>query len=241
MVQINLSMKNTIAIIPAAGTGNRMGFDKITSKLNGIPLLARTIRAVSAAESVSGIILAVSPDMIDEIKKNIVDKYKLYKVMKIVPGGNTRTESVWNALQSIEIPPDIIAIHDGARPFVSVKAIEESIKIAAEFGGAIVATKVIPTIKEANSENVICGTIDRDKLWAAATPQTFRYEVFLATYKEFLSGNIDKNSITDDAQIFELSDRKVKIVEGNPENIKLTTPFDWKIGEMIAKDVEENV
>jgi len=228
-------MKSTIAIIPAAGTGNRMGFDKITSKLNDIPLLVRTIRAVSAAESVSGIILAVSPDIIDEIKKNIVDKYKLYKVMKIVPGGNTRTESVWNALQSIEVPPDIIAIHDGARPFVSVKAIEESIKIAAEFGGAIVATKVIPTIKEVNSENEICGTIDRDKLWAAATPQTFRYEVFFAAYKEFLSSNIDRNSITDDAQIFELSGRKVKIVEGNPENIKLTTPFDWNMGEFIVK------
>ena len=228
-------MKNTIAIIPAAGTGNRMGFDKITSKLNGIPLHVRTIRAVSAAESISGIILAVSPDMIDEIKKNIVDKYKLYKVMKIVPGGNTRTESVWNALQSIEVPPDIIAIHDGARPFVSVKAIEESIKIAADFGGAIVATKVIPTIKEVNSDNIICGTISRDKLWAAATPQTFRYEEFFDAYKEFLNSNVDRNSITDDAQIFELSGRKMKIVEGNPENIKLTTPFDWKVGEFIAK------
>ena len=79
-------MKSTIVIIPAAGTGDRMGFDKITSKLNGTPLLVRTIRAVSAAESISGIILAVSPDMINEIKKNIVDKYKLYKVMKIVEG-----------------------------------------------------------------------------------------------------------------------------------------------------------
>ena len=229
-----VSKNNTIAIIPAAGSANRMGFDKISSKLNGIPLLARTIQTISAAESISGIIVAAAPDKTTEVKKNIVEKYNLGKVIKIVAGGTSRTESVWNALQAIEFSPEIIAIHDGARPFVSVEAIEESIKTAMEFGGAIVATKVIPTIKEVNSDNEICGTIDREKLWAAATPQTFRYNEFLEAYKEFLSGNVDKNSITDDAQIFELSGRKVKIVEGNPENIKLTTPLDWKIAEMLV-------
>ena len=139
-------MKNTIAIIPAAGSASRMGFDKITSKLSGIPLLARTIQAISAADSISGIIVAVSPEKITEVKKNIVDKYNLNKVIKVVAGGNTRTETVWNALQAIEVSPEIVAIHDGARPFISTDIIEESIEAAKQFGGAIVATKVIPTI-----------------------------------------------------------------------------------------------
>jgi len=224
-------MKNTIAIIPAAGNASRMGFDKIMSKLNGVPLLARTIQAISAADSISGIIIAVSPDNVSEVKNNIVDKYNLNKVIKVVAGGETRTETVWNALQAIENPPEIIAIHDGARPFISVEAIEESIKIAGQFGGAIVAAKVIPTIKEVNSDNEICGTVDREKLWAAATPQTFRYAEFLEAYKKFLTAKIDSKKITDDAQIFELSGKKVIIVEGNPENIKITTPFDWKIAD----------
>ncbi len=224
-------MKCAIAIIPAAGSASRMGFDKITSKLDGIPLLARTIQAISAADSISGIIVAVSPEKIAEVKRNIVDKYNLNKVMKIVAGGNTRTETVWNALQAIEQPVEIVAIHDGARPFISTDIIEESIEAAKQFGGAIVATKVIPTIKEVDSDNVICHTIDRSKLWAAATPQVFLYEEFLEAYKEFLNGNIERKSITDDAQIFEFSGRTVKIVEGNCENIKITTPFDWKIAE----------
>ena len=224
-------MKNTIAIIPAAGSASRMGFDKITSKLSGIPLLARTIQAISAADSISGIIVAVSPEKITEVKKNIVDKYNLNKVIKVVAGGNTRTETVWNALQAIEQPVEIVTIHDGARPFISTDVIEESIEAAKQFGGAIVATKVIPTIKEVNSDNEILRTIERSKLWAAATPQVFRYEEFLEAYKEFLNGNIERESITDDAQIFELSGKKVRIVEGNPENIKITTPFDWKIAE----------
>ncbi|MCK5851418.1 2-C-methyl-D-erythritol 4-phosphate cytidylyltransferase, partial [bacterium] len=117
-------MKNTIAIIPAAGSASRMGFNKITSKLNGIPLLARTIQAISIADSISGIIVAVPSEKISEVKNNIVDKYNLNKVMKIVAGGKTRTETVWNALQAIEQPVEIVAIHDGARPFISTDIIE---------------------------------------------------------------------------------------------------------------------
>ena len=224
-------MKSAIAIIPAAGSANRMGFDKITSKLNGIPLLARTIQAISAADSISGIIVAVSPEKISEVQKDIVDKYNLNKVIKVVAGGITRTDTVWNALKEIKQPTEIVAIHDGARPFISTAIIERSIEAAKQFGGAIVATKVIPTIKEVNSDNEICRTIERSKLWAAATPQAFRYEEIFKAYKDFLNGTVDYKNITDDAQIFELLGKKVKIVEGNLENIKITTPFDWKIAE----------
>ncbi len=227
-------MKNTIAIIPAAGSASRMGFDKTTSKLNGIPLLARTIQAISSAESISGIIVAVPSEKITKVTKDIVDKYNLNKVMKVVTGGNTRTETVWNALQAIEHPAEIVVIHDGARPFISTDIIEKSIKAAKQFGGAIVATKVIPTIKEVNSKKEIHRTIDRSKLWAAATPQVFRYEEFLEAYKDFLKERIDYKNITDDAQIFELFGKTVKIVEGDCENIKITTPFDWKTAEMLV-------
>ena len=134
-------------------------------------------------------------------------------------------------MQAIEQPVEIVAIHDGARPFISTDVIEESIEVAKQFGGAIVATKVIPTIKEVNSDNEIYRTVERSKLWAAATPQTFRYEEFLEAYKGFLKEKVDYENITDDAQIFELSGKTVKIVEGNCENIKITTPFDWKIAE----------
>jgi len=228
-------MTNSIAIIPAAGSSNRMGFDKITSKLDGIPLLARTIQTLSASENISGIIIATSTQKIQYIKTEIIEKYNLTKVINIVAGGETRSESVRHALQAIESPPEVVAIHDGARPFVSVKVIDESIVVAKKFGGAIVANKVIPTIKEVDPEKIIRATIDRSKLWAAATPQSFRYDEFIAAYKKYLSENKSARNITDDAQIFELAGKKVKIVEGNPENIKLTTPFDWKLAEMILK------
>jgi len=225
---------DTTAIIPAAGSGSRMGFDKITEKINGTPLLALTVKTISASESISGIIIAAAPEKVNYIQKDIVEKFHLQKIIKIVTGGKTRTESVWNALRAIEIPPKIIAIHDGARPFVSVETIEKTIEMAVEFGGAIAAHKVIPTIKQVDTDNIICATIDRNQLWAAATPQAFRYDEFIAAYKKFRERKAIGENITDDAQIFEFAGKKVKIIESNPENIKLTTPFDWKVAKSFS-------
>ena len=226
-------MINTTAIIAAAGVGDRMGFDKILTELSGIPLLARTIMTISAVQEIQEIIVAVSSDKIDIVKENIIKKYQLDKVSKVVPGGKSRTETVWNAVQAIDTEPEIIAIHDGARPFVSKEAVLDSLKAASEYGGAILVDEVIPTIKKVNKDFEICETLDRNILRAAATPQSFRYKEYLNAYSLFLESDRKDMTVTDDAQIFELSGKIVKVINNNPENIKITTPFDWKIAEMM--------
>ena len=209
-----------------------MGFDKTLHDLSGTPLLARTIKRLSDVEEIVAILVAVQPRRADDVR-DIVKQFELAKVTRVVMGGETRTHSVWNALQAVEGNPDVIAVHDGARPFVSVEAVRASLYTARDSGGAVVATPVIPTIKQVKANLEIERTFERGSLWAAATPQSFRYKDFLQAYQAFWKSGDDPATLTDDAQILERAGGVVKIVEGNIENIKLTTPLDWKIAEIL--------
>jgi len=228
-------MLSAVALVPAAGSSSRMGFDKISATLAGLPLLVHTLRRLSLVPEIRGIVLAVPPGREDEVVATVIAPYRLEKVTRICCGGASRAHSVWNALEAVTDNPDLVAVHDGARPFVSVDAIGRVLSAAAEHGGAVVATPVAPTIKRVNPEALVVETLERPQLWAAATPQSFRYREFLDAYRQLHESGVPVDSCTDDAQVFEHAGGAVKIVAGNPENIKLTTPFDWAVAEWMIQ------
>lgn len=213
-----------------------MGFNKIMEPLADVPVLVHTIRRFDQVTEVSEIILAVNPGYEEQVRRDIVDAYSLEKVTQVVAGGETRVKSVWNALQAIDTNPEIVAVHDAARPFVSHAAIRSVISAAGVHGGAIVAAPVVPTIKEVNDSGEITRTIARHRLRAAATPQAFQYTIFLDAFSRFMQSDVDSSTITDDARIVELAGGTVVCVDSNPENIKLTTPFDWQLAQACGRD-----
>ena len=167
--------------------------------------------------------------------EELVKQFSLDKIAGIVEGGETRVHSVWNALQAVPRDAEIVAVHDGARPFVSVAAVQQCIAAARETGGAILAHPVTPTIKQADEALRVIRTLDRGALWGAATPQCFRLAAYRAAYELLWSSGADVSTITDDAQIFERAGGTVRIVPSNEENIKLTTALDWRLAELLAK------
>jgi len=142
--------------------------------------------------------------------------------------------SVWNALQAVAGTPDLVAVHDAARPFVEPQVVQRALAAAAACGGALVATRVVPTLKSVSDDLRVVATVDREHVWAAATPQVFRFPDFLQAYRLFWDQHGDPTGITDDCSIFERSGGTIQIVDGNPENIKITTPFDWRVATMLA-------
>ena len=224
-------MAKVVAIIPAAGTGQRMGagISKQFLHLNNKPILAHTLTVFEECVFVDSIIVAVHPAEIEYCRKEIVERFKLKKVTGIIEGGEERQDSVRNALYSACKSYDIAVIHDSVRPFVSQLIIKRSIDAAEKNGASVVCVPVKDTIKEV-SEGYVIRTFDRKRLWAVQTPQTFKMEIIKTAHDRAL-----KNSIktTDDASLVEMMGYKVKIVEGSYDNIKITTPEDLIIGEAI--------
>lgn len=224
---------NAVAVVAAGGSSSRMGFNKTTSMLCGVPLLARTLQRLAEVAELREIVAAVPPGSEEQLRSTCLAPFGLEARVRLAAGGPSRVQSVWNAVRAVRSAPDVIAIHDGARPFVSVAVIRDALRTAQEHGGALVALPMIPTVKRIRDGRVI-ETLDRTHLWCAATPQAFRYAEFLRAYEELWASGADVTAITDDAQIFERAGGTVMIVQSNPENIKLTTPFDWRIGELLA-------
>lgn len=223
----------TTAIILAAGKGARMNSDiqKQYMSICGKPLLYYPLKTFYEGP-VDEIILVVGRGEIEYCKKNIIDKYNFKKVAKIVEGGTERYESVYNGLQAVG-ECDIIAIHDGARPFVTAENIADSIKCAAKYGACVVGTPVKDTIKTVDDDFTIVSTPVRKTLWIAQTPQTFRYNIIKSAYDRMIA---DKNQdITDDAMVAEIYENvRARFVMGSYKNIKVTTPEDIDIAEMFC-------
>ncbi len=219
----------TIAIIPSAGMGTRMGSKrKNYLKLLGIPVLAHTLKAFEAATGVESVILVTPAADIEFCRRNIVEKYRLKKVLKIVAGGKERQDSVARGLAAaIEegedgSTPDIVVVHDGARPLVTPELIEAAIAAAKKYGGAVVAVPVKDTIKEAG-DSFIKKTVPRENLWAAQTPQAFRTKILIKAH----AAAARRGCLgTDESSLVERLGKKVALVPGFYENIKITTPED---------------
>jgi 2-C-methyl-D-erythritol 4-phosphate cytidylyltransferase len=210
------------AIIPAAGLGKRFGSKKQFKKLREKPLLLYTLQPFEDCSSIDGVILVV-PKGEETSTEKLVSKAKLRKIIKIVTGGKNRQESVHHGFKAIP-PCDVVVVHDGVRPFVTVDLIQRSIEGAIEFGGCIVGLAAKETTKSVSSSGFVEETVDRTKLWNIQTPQSFCYEIF----KKAIDGAATTNFVgTDEAMLVEKIGEQVKVIEGSPRNIKITKPDDW--------------
>jgi 2-C-methyl-D-erythritol 4-phosphate cytidylyltransferase len=224
-------------VIVAAGSGSRMNMpiNKQFIEIGEIPVLTRTLSVFDSCENIDDIILVVSEEHISYAKTNIVEKYRIKKVKHIVAGGSDRGQSVYNGLKTISEKTKIVAIHDGARPFVSVDIIKSSIVDALKYGASCVAVKAKDTVKMSDCDGFITQTPNRDNLWMIQTPQTFDFCLLLKAYKKAIE---DKFTGTDDSILVERIGHMVKLTPGSYDNIKITTQEDLSIGEAIAAKIK---
>lgn len=236
--------KKTVAIVLAAGQGKRMGTSRAKQflMLCGKPVLSYSLQAFEQSD-VDYVVLVTSKDEIKYCKEEIVEKYNYRKVIGYAQGGKERYHSVYNGLQRVNslakensFEVQTVLIHDGARPFVTPDMIKELINETNMYGACVSATKVKDTIKIADESGFCEVTPKRNLVWAVQTPQVFSFDIAFEAYeklieseKELLNEGVQ---ITDDAMVVEtLLNKKVKLIEGDYKNIKLTTPDDLLIAK----------
>lgn len=225
-----------IAIIAAAGSGNRMASDRPKQFLSlaGIPIILHTVKAFEQCDDIQEIIVVLPADQSAEFL-TVAAKHNLRKVARIVPGGVTRADSVKRGFLAIRsATAGIIAIHDGVRPFVTVEEISKTVRAAEVHGAAILVAPVVDTIKRV-SKGMISETLQRSGLRHALTPQCFRYDLLHRAYETV---DVSDPSLTDDSIMVERTGADVAIVEGSAKNIKITTPQDLLIAEAYLKIFE---
>ncbi len=225
------------AIIVAAGKGERMGGDNGTPKqfrlLANTPLIVHTLRRFEDARTIGEIIVVVAETQRTEFLQ-IASRYNLRKLKRIVAGGATRGESVWRGLQNVRAATaGIIAVHDGARPFVTGEEVDTVIEAARETGAAILARRATDTIKRVENENIV-ETLPRATIYQALTPQCFRYDVLMRAYEQAKAAN--DFAATDDSDLVERTGVTVRVVEGSSRNIKITHAEDWWLAEKLLKE-----
>ncbi|MEK6695319.1 MAG: 2-C-methyl-D-erythritol 4-phosphate cytidylyltransferase [Nitrospirota bacterium] len=221
-----------VAVVPAGGTGKRMGAGtpKQFLMLDGVPLMLHTLRVLDRTPGVTEVVLVVPKEERDRALTEVVERYGLKKVLKVVPGGATRQESVQHGLNEVGEDVEIVVVHDAVRPFITEDRIERSIEAARKHGGAIVAVPMKDTPKQAGPDRLIQRTLNRTELWLAQTPQAFRRALVVEAYRKAAIAHVHA---TDDAALVERLGHKVAIVEGSWENIKITTPEDMILAEAI--------
>lgn len=223
------------AIILAAGQGKRMNSPvaKQFLTLRDKPVLYYSLKAFEES-SVDDIILVTGSGQEKYCKENIITHYHLNKVSHIIEGGKERYDSVFRALNNIG-QADYVLIHDGARPFITTELIENVIQQVKEFKACIVGTPVKETIKVVDQSGLITATPNRNTLWSAQTPQAFMYDEIFRAYQLFYKNeNNNETEITDDAMIYEtFLKQPVKMLMGDYNNIKITTPEDLQFAEML--------
>ena len=224
----------TVAIIPAGGSGSRMGrgVPKQYLPLAGIPLLIHTLKAFQESPLIADIILVVPEADITKVRKELVEKFGLSRVTLVLAGGAQRQDSVRNALFHVREEHEIVIVHDGARPFISDTLISRAIAAAEADGAAVVGVKVKDTVKDVTLDGWVKNTVPRDGLWLAQTPQAFRRELILAAYSRAAAEGF---YATDDASLVERMGVPVRMIPGDEDNVKVTTQADMVRGEAVMR------
>ena len=225
-----LPLKSCGAVIVAAGTASRMGgIDKVMAELKGEPMIARTVRTFQECDAISEIVIVTREDLIVPIT-NLCRE--MPKVKAVVAGGKSRQESVGLGLNALSNQVKLAAVHDGARPLISWQVIDRTVRAANSYGAAAPAIPVKDTIKVVEGR-VVKNTPDRSTLFAVQTPQVFDFDLLRGALKKAEQTGA---AVTDDCSAVELMGMSVKIVEGDERNIKVTTPMDLKIAEMLLEE-----
>ncbi|MGH7889483.1 MAG: 2-C-methyl-D-erythritol 4-phosphate cytidylyltransferase [Thermodesulfobacteriota bacterium] len=229
-----MSDPKTAAIVVAAGLGTRFGgtVKKQFQNLFGKPVLSYSIEVLESSSTVEEIVLVVPDDSLAYSDREIIARFGFKKITKIIPGGKERRHSVERGFNSLSDKIDVVLIHDGVRPFINNRMVEEVIKEASISGGAIVAIPVKDTVKRSSPTNYIETTISRESLWLAQTPQAFRHDVLRTAYEKLEDGFI----FTDESSLIERLGIRVKLVKGSEFNIKITTEEDLLLGELIFRE-----
>ena len=217
------------AIIVAAGSSRRMGFDKLFAELGGKPVVTHSIAAFDKTREIREIILVTREDQIAEMQA-LVDAGKFRKVRKIIAGGAERHFSVWNGLQAVEASTRFIAIHDGARPLVTPEIIQDCLALAKKEGAACLASPIPDTLKRADNDQLVTDSIERSGLWAMQTPHIFSRDLIFEAY----AGVIAKNKlVTDEVSAVQGLGRKIALVRNEEWNFKITYPRDLELAEQV--------
>ena len=222
------------AVVPAAGSSTRMGQDKVLLPLDGVPVIIRTLRALDNCPLIDEIVVVTREDLIVPISGLCRDA-ALSKVRKVVRGGETRTQSVLAGVEELSRSIELAAIHDGARPLVSQKVLEEVIRRAAQCGAAAPAVPVKDTVKVAR-DGLVESTPDRSVLYAVQTPQVFQRDLIRGALTKALEADA---ALTDDCSAVERLGIGVALTQGDYCNLKLTTPEDVAMAEALLAWREE--
>lgn len=227
-------MSKVTALIPAAGMGKRMG--KTVAKqflaLGDKPMLAHTLLTFQRSTDVDEIIPILSQEDMENCLRDIIEGYHITKVKTLVVGGKERQDSVSNGLQKLEKDASVVLIHDGVRPFVTAEMIKDAVDHAKKGECVAVGVPIKDTIKEVNDKGFVRHTLERSRLWAIQTPQAFPVKTIKRAYEEAMNRRIYG---TDDAMLVEKTGIAVRVIMGNYENIKITTPEDLLVAEEILK------
>ena len=227
-----LPLKRCGAVIVAAGSASRMGgIDKVMASLGGTPMVARTAAAFQNCDAIAEIVIVTRPDLIRPISALCAG---MDKVRAVVAGGSSRQESVWLGLNALSEGIQLAAIHDGARPLISNLVIDRTVRAANSYGAAAPAVPVKDTIKVVKG-GLVENTPERATLQAVQTPQVFDFDLLRGALKQ---AEEEKAAVTDDCSAVERLGMKVKIVEGDERNLKVTTPMDLKIAEMLLEEMQ---
>lgn len=224
-------MPTVAAIIVAAGPGSRLGagMPKAFVAVAGAPLVVHSLRAILAAPSVASVVLVVPRDQLHRAEAALQAYGPWRCSVRVIAGGAERQDSVRHGLAAVT-GFEIIAIHDGARPFIDRASIEEAVQVAARQGAAVVAAPATDTVKQVGSDRRIEQTLPRDRVWLAQTPQVFHAELIRRAHAAAAAGSA---TATDDAMLVEQLGAPVYVVAGNPENRKITTPADLRWAESV--------
>ena len=227
-----LKLKSCGAVIVAAGSASRMGgIDKVMANLGGEPMILRTVRAFQNCDAITSIVIVTREDLIRPISDLCRD---MKKVAAVVAGGSSRQESVHLGLNALPKGMKLAAVHDGARPLISWQVIDRVVRAANTYGAAAPAIPVKDTIKVVQG-GLVKETPDRSSLMAVQTPQVFDFDLLRGALKK---AEEDGTQVTDDCSAVERTGMRIKIVEGDERNLKVTTPMDLKIAELLLEETQ---
>ena len=217
------------AIIVAGGSSRRMGFDKTFALLDGRPVIAHSVATFASADCVTDVIIVGREDRLDEIRAATGEPGS-GKLRAIIAGGVHRQDSVAEGLKRISATTEFVAVHDAARPLLTPAEVERVYAAAREHGAASLASPVADTLKRADENHLVCGSVDRERLYAMQTPQIFAGQLLLDAYAQVAA---TKLAITDEVSAVEALGRKVVLVPNEEFNFKITYPPDLALAELV--------